>query len=99
MSTRESFLISPIKSIQRGSVTATNGSTGTVTVTAVDTAKSMLQTSVMSGRLDHTTSGTPFSGSAGMTLTNTTTLTWYAPAQTGSSTVHSVIYWQLVEYK
>lgn len=100
MSTRESFLISPIKSIQRGSVTATNGSTGTVTVTAVDTAKSVVIISISGGQTYNNAIGDYRATLASMQITNTTTLTWvgcFKNSDTGAQ--HPTIEWQLVEYK
>lgn len=100
MSTRESFLISPIKSIQRGSVTATNNSTGTVTVTAVDTTKSVLTINVKNGYTAYNTWGDSCPTTGSMTLTNSTTLTWVGGIGIAyDSGVGSVIEWQLVEYK
>lgn len=100
MSTRESFLISPIKSIQRGSVTATRNSTGTVTVSAVDTSKSVLHINVKSGHANYNTWADSEILIASMSLTNTTTLTWNSPTSTGSdSVINPIIEWQLVEYK
>jgi hypothetical protein len=102
MSTRESFLISPIKSIQRGSVTATNNGTGTVTVTAVDTAKSVLTINAVNGIAVGFSSVVSFATSPKMVLTNSTTLTWTGGNSTGyTTTVNTApsIAWQLVEYK
>lgn len=97
MSTRESFLISPIKSIQRGSVTATEGTTGTVTVTSVNTTKSVLTINAKSGV---STGGvSQFAQMGGAALTAATTITWYGAPAGSSGTTNSVIYWQLVEYK
>ena len=99
MSLREQFYGGVIKSIQRGTISATNGGTGTVTVSSVNTAKSILQVNNATGVLAGSTWAN--SGlSAGATLTNATTITWKGGwyAGTVSTDTAATLYWQLVEY-
>ena len=78
---------SVIKSIQRGVITLDGTSPDTVTITAVDTAKSILFVTV-SGSTD-------FRSSPRGVLTNTTTITfdWILV-----SSVVSLVAWQVIEF-
>jgi hypothetical protein len=71
-----------------------------VTVTAVDTAKSILHMNIKGGQTYRPGFGDYPTTLAGIALTNSTTLTWtgcYEASVTGAQ--HPTIYWQLVEYK
>ncbi len=96
-----------IKSIQRGSVTYNTGDTNTITVTNVDTNKSVLYTNckpAYAGRnnagvlgLTHEEHSTTVT--AGAILTNGTTITWKAgTAMNNALTGSGVMRWELVEY-
>lgn len=96
MSTLSQFVGgSPIKSIQRGSTTTTAAS-NTVTITSVDTAKSVVIATYMNGlasRFDGT-----WSISASGVLTNSTTLTVHrGNASTGPSDPPT-LHWQVIEF-
>ena len=86
----------PIKSIQRGSSSITFSATSrTVTITSVDTLKSVL---IMTGKSTANSGGSPVQASrlfAGGTLTNSTTLTFKQGAATGMAIVFE---WQVIEY-
>jgi len=95
-----------IKSIQRG-VTAKGGSGGTVTINAVDTAKTMVNVSVANGKQRYI-NGTDYayqtSISAAVTLTDSTTLTvvngtYEDTSGTGYSFNVPSIYYEVVEYE
>ena len=70
----------PIKTIQRGSTAVTYNSTVTATINSVDVTKSMVVVSTKNGWLSGHVSGA-YSGTvsitAGVVLTNGTTLTLY----------------------
>ena len=91
MSMLSQFAGGSIKSIQRGVITMSSGSSATATVSSVDTAKSILHF------LGNTTSSS--GGSEGLharlTLTNATTITATRGLSVSDTTAVS---WQLVEY-
>lgn len=88
-----------IKSIQRGTVTATRHATGTVTISTVDTTKSVLHINTRNGHATYNAWGDSEIFVPSMALTNSTTLTWNTNATSGSDSVVSAnIEWQLVEY-
>jgi len=99
-----------IKSIQRGNVTLSGGGTTSVTITAVDLAKSFSTISTANGAQGgKANSTTPSQDSvsygaaivAGGNLDSTTTLFIRAGSGLGSSSVVSSTcraYWEVVEY-
>lgn len=90
---------SVINSIQRGTVAATINSTGTVTVSAVDPAKSVLHINVKSGNRVQTAWGDESPVMASMKIVNGTTLEWAGGVVSNlTSAANPVIEWQLVEY-
>jgi len=86
----------PIKSIQRGSSSLSFGTASqTVTITSVDTSKSVL---IMTGKSTPNSGGSPLTAKTlftGGTLTNSTTLTFKQGAATGMAIVFE---WQVIEY-
>lgn len=88
-----------IKSIQRGVITATPGNslvTGTVTVAAVNVAKSFLSVSSAAGKAAD--AAVSFSPSCGATLQDATTISWAIGAAISTGAVSGRIYWELVEF-
>lgn len=89
MSNVTQFLPGQIKSIQRGTIAISSGTSNTATVTSVDTSKSILmhlgQYSTQTG-IDNVLTA--------LALTNATTITATRGASTGTTTVG----YQLVEY-
>lgn len=96
-----------IKSIQRGSVSYARGGSGTITITSVNTVKSILYTNCSPGYAGTNTPGLlgishneqTTTILAGATLTNSTTISWLA----GSSVTNAVsgngtLRWELVEF-
>lgn len=90
---------SGIKSIQRGTLSATIRDSGTLTVSSVNTSKSVLTVNNASGGL-WTSSFLETGIVGGMTLSNSTTLSWKGGAASGVETGRSetTLYWELVEY-
>ena len=84
-----SSLASGIKSVQRGIINPASGNTGTVTISSVNTAKSVV---ISDGSI---ISGSQVLGGL-VALTNATTLTWYSPSN--STTAGSQINWQVLEF-
>ncbi len=98
---------SPIKSIQRGSSTVSLNLTASITISAVDTAKSFLLVSTRSGSHSGNLSSNAADGQAGGAvtcsgaITGTTTVVLYAGNIDLASTVRSgnpVANWEVVEY-
>lgn len=96
-----------IKSIQRGSVSYADNATGTVTVTSVNTAKSILHTNCSPGYAGTNVVGLlgishheeTTSIFAGATLTNSTTITWKSgPAASNNVAGNGTLRWELVEF-
>lgn len=89
MSNATQFLPGQIKSIQRGTIAISSGTSNTATVTSVDTSKSILmhlgQSSTQTG-IDNV--------STALALTNATTITATRGGSTGTTTVG----YQLIEY-
>lgn len=75
-----------VKSIQRGTVTITASTSGTATITSVDTSKSEL-------RLLGVSSGSAGGADTRIALTNATTIT-----ATNASSVTAVASWELTEF-
>lgn len=80
---------SGIKSIQRGVISPTSGSTGTITISSVNTAKavSLLTGFIIAAGVERGVT---------LELTNATTLTWttWSASDSGSSRIA----WQVVEF-
>jgi len=97
-----------IKSIQRGT-TGKGGSGGSVTINAVDTAKTIINISVATGRQRFTKTDSPSyayqqSIGAAATLTDSTTLTvvngtYDTTSGTGYTFSVPTIYYEVVEYE
>jgi len=98
---------SPIKSIQRGSSTVSVSLTSSVTISAVDTAKSFLLVSTRSGSHggNLTSNAGDGQGAGGVTcggaITGTTTVVLYAgnvQLSTSAAIKNPTAYWEVVEY-
>ena len=98
---------SPIKSIQRGSSTVSLAVTASVTISAVDTAKSFLLVSTRSGSHSGNLSSNAADGQAGGAvtcsgaITGTTTVVLYAgnvQLSTSAAIKNPTAYWEVVEY-
>ena len=88
---------SPIKSIQRGSTSATASSTATVTINAVDLDKSFVSATNRTGYIS-SNSGGPGVGN-GVTLSSSTSLQVYGGATYYSpGTLPATTYWEVIEY-
>ena len=83
-----------IKSIQRGSTTLT-GNSDTVTISSVNTAKSIVIATYRSGRTKEDT--TNYAVSASAVLTNSTTLTVYR-GRASPNVDNPTLDWQVVEF-
>ena len=96
-----------IKSIQRGSVTFNAGNSGNITVSSVDTTKSVLFTTCRPAYAGDNSPGalgighSVFSTTifAGARLTTNTNIAWLAGATMGNEVSGSgTLRWELVEY-
>ena len=91
---------SPIKSIQRGSFTFTAGSSGNVSISSVNTSKTMVKSSVKFGSAYYNSSdGFSLALGCGIRLANSTTLSYSAtvdPASVSHST--GTCYWEVIEF-
>lgn len=81
--------VSVIKGIQRGTITSLASTTATATITAVNTAKSVL---IHMG--NHGTASTPEHSLFSLALTNSTTVT----ATKGATGVTATVGFEVVEY-
>lgn len=94
MSTLSQFFGGGIKSIQRGSTTTT-GSSDTVTISSVDTTKSVVIATDRSGQSLNGSAG--LSPSASGVLTDATTLTVHR-GYVVNSVVNPTLDWQVIEF-
>jgi hypothetical protein len=94
MSTLTQFSGGGIKSIQRGTISISTGSSATATVTSVNTAKSLLTHLGHSGY--YSSSTTDGAGNVRISLTNATTIT--ATVGATPNLVPYTVSYELVEY-
>jgi len=89
-----------VNSIQRGSVTVSNGSSANVTISAVDLSKSFLIFSTRTG-VWAVLDGWAYNADVGGKLTSTTNIQFLSTSSvTGfvSSYGSATVYWEVVEY-
>ena len=90
-----------IKSIQRDLVSVAPGNTDTISISSVDTSKSMVLVSTKNGYSNGTNAGGGYSTSvsASVELTDSTTLTWRSGSGfVATGNVNAEISWQVIEY-
>lgn len=95
MSTLSQFSGGGIKSIQRGSSSGT--ANRTVTISAVNTTKTVVYSSCASGAYNFT-GDPPTAVIDGCYLLNSTTLQIVAGARNGGNSANATVYYQVVEY-
>ena len=93
MSTLSQFAAGGIKSIQRGTISVV--STATATITAVNTAKTMLN---FCGCSDGYTATAPTFASSSIALTSSTQVTAKSPIFAYSSPYPAVVSYEVIEY-
>lgn len=86
MSSLLSLMGAGVKSIQRGSIAIPGGGTGTATITAVDTSKSV----ILPAGSTHSTTGIPGDGTLDFASSTSITSTWIGPG--------GVVRFTVVEY-
>jgi hypothetical protein len=96
MSTLSQFAGGGIKSVQRGTTSVTT--TSTVTISSVDTSKSVVIATVKSGTNRYVTVDAWWACTASTALTNSTTITLTNGAYSTSTHGTSDVAWQVVEY-
>ena len=93
------YVSSPIKSIQRGGFSFNASSSGTITISSVNTAKSVVITRVRSGIQYNTSTGYAANIDCGVRLASSTSLSYVATSNFGSTThITGTVYWTVIEF-